>query len=203
MADKKISKLSKDEIDKEYSEFKATSLTQNNSNQNSESQSYIDKLKDKDIVDYFTPFGLVDFKKIKIAENDPFKALMVDCKNFTVILSDYDIIVSMHPETYNYDSNKQNSEFNIFDLFNYSSGIDTAPEKILADLIQIEFLGQRFHSYEKYYTKRKHKERKEAFDKLPKNMKHRLKVIDEKRRNEIDSIASKLQFGDFSGNQQS
>jgi len=193
MADKQISRVTLSEIQQELGQdYKTSSSTLV---ELPEKSSYIAKLKDAEVSKFFEPFGFVSMNRHKadIKDKNDFDAIYVLCDNFEAGLTDYDIIVDVfeNPES------KNTFDFNAF--LNYCDTIDVKPDKALADIIQVELLGQRFHSYAKRFADKKQKDRKQAFEALPKTMKNHLAIIDEKRKAEINSIKNKLTYGTFEG----
>ncbi len=160
-----------------------------------EETDYIAKLKDSDIIEYFKPFGFQHLTRFT-KEKDDFSALQVTCDDFFLALSNFDVFVDIY-KTQNLTN--PNSVFNMMAFLEYCGNTDISPEKALGELFQIELLGQRFHSYEKAYKKHKQAERKEAFEKLPKDMQKKLGIINDKREHEINAIQNKLKYGDFEG----
>ena len=195
MADKHISRVTLSEIQQElgqdYKQASSPALVESPDN-----NSYIAKLKDEEVVKFFEPFGFISMdRNIADKNKNSIDAIYVLCDNFEAALTDYDIIVDI------FENPESKNIFDINAFLNYCDTIDVKPDKALADIIQVELLGQRFHSYAKRFADKKQKDRKQAFEALPKTMKKHLAIIDEKREAEIDSIKNKLTFGTFEGEQ--
>lgn len=190
MAKKQISTVSLDEIQATRNENeipKANELNKTN-------KTYLSRLKDTEIAEFFKPFDFISFNR---GEEIGFNNMaVVVCNNFSVVFTDYDIIVQFFNPTL------PNSSFDLNAFLDYCESINTTPEKAMADLVQINLLGQRFHSYNKNFTKIKQDERKLAFNSLPKSLKPMLKTLDQKREHELDGISTKLSYGDFIGDPQ-
>lgn len=200
MAQKNISRVSREEIAQELGTSYQPESPKLNISDSSKPKSYIHKLKDEEIIDFFTPLGLIDFVRIALdPKTNDLNSIRVFCKNFSAFFCDYDILITMNPELNDRDSN---IDFDIESFLKYCESIETAPEKVLADKIQLELLGQRFHSYEKNFTQRKQQERKDAFSALSKPMKKLFKSTDERREIEIESTSNKLKFGNYSNESQ-
>lgn len=194
MANKQIQSVTLDEINAIRSE----NLKLDNTQQSTEKKSpdYLNKLTDKEIESFFKPFGFLALVRGKDFGED--NMLGIVCDDFDVAVSNFDVAVNFHPT-----SNSKSSSFDIKSFIDYCDKIDTSPEKALSDIIQIELLGQRFHSYNKNYVKTKQKERQQAFNNLPKSMQKMFKTLDQKREYELDGISTKLLYGDFIGDPQS
>lgn len=169
---------------------------QNFIDKSEQKKSYVEKLTDKEITDFFQPFGFIAM----IRENfNGFPAIEVICEDFDIAISDYDVAV-------NFDIDKSSinpkNPFDFESFVEYCNTIDTTPEQALSEIIKINLLGQRFHSYGRTYEQKKQQQRKNAFESLPKSMKKLMKVVDEKKEAEISASATKLAYGDYKVDQQ-
>lgn len=201
MANKSITRVSVEDIQKELGQSTTKTAEESNPISYQKPQSYIDKLKDNEIKEYFSQFGYINHSKTKLDDADKFSALNVLCDSFSVLLSDYDIIIKIELQPQLFSQSTKN-DFNIFELVKYCEAIEMPLEKVLADKIQIEFLGQRFPSYGKNFSKRKQDERKKSYENLSKPMQKMFKTINEKKEHEINSIANKLHYGTFDAEQE-
>ena len=195
-----ISRVSSEEIRLAQQTTQTNNATHSSRNENGQSTNtpLLSKLKDQEIIDFFSSLGYLGHTRQKNAFGTNQDAIIVYCDDFEVAFTDYDIIVNCNVQT----SFNDKKSFDMKAFRNYCEAIDTTPEKALSDLIQIKFLGQRFHKFGRNYAKQKNKQRKEAFSALPKNMQKQFAVIDQKREHEIDGIENMLAFGTFSQNSQ-
>lgn len=203
MAERKISHVTLSEIQEELG--KSNNTPSNSSNfsihtNSSQPQSYVSKLKDDEIISFFKPFGYLKMDRQNESTDGMIPMVGVYCKNFLITFSDYDIFVNFNIPELPIET-QEKFDFNSF--VEYCEAIETTPEKALSDIIQIQLLGQRFHSYQKNYVQRKQKERKTAFENLPKPLQKYMQTVDEKREHEIDGMQNKLMYNSFSGDPKS
>lgn len=192
MANKQIQSVTLDEINTARSE----SLQPTNQQiSTKKAPDYLNKLKDSEIENFFKPFGFLAMVRGSDFGED--NMIGIACEDFDVAISNFDVAVN-----FNQTTSKNSSTFDIGAFLDYCDKIDTSPEKALADIIQIELLGQKFHSYNKNFIKTKQTERKQAFNELPTSMKKLVKTLDQKREHELEGISTKLSYGDFEGDPQ-
>lgn len=151
---------------------------------------YVLKLKEKDIVDFFTKYGYINHE---VFSNDAGTAfIQVNCENFDVIFSDYDVAVNCYPE---YASMTSDFDFGAF--VKYCKTIDVPVEQAIADIIVADLLTPRFPSYAE--SRKKHQDEKVAiaYAELPKNMKRLVGSVQEKTLAENKLMENKGKFGTF------
>ncbi len=200
MAKQSVASVSLDEINETRSKYfsapRRTTLPYDVSEERNkkfiESQkTYVQKLKDDEVENFFKPFDLIFFERL-----DDGKVIRAVCDNFTIFFSDFDTFVA-YAQNNPSQSEKSQNDWSAF--VNYCFEIETTPEKAIGDFVQTKLLGQRFHSYQKSYAQQKDKQRKTAFDALPKTMQKQFGMLDEKRAHEIESFTNKLKYDQYAG----
>ena len=191
---KQITRLTQDEINFAKSSMGLQDSTLSYS-KNEPEVDYIEKLTDDEIIKYFNQFGFKHLKRTK-KDFDSLSTIQVTCDDLFLAMSNYDIFINI------FNSPSSHSKFDMNAFVDYCNTVDIAPDKALGELIQMQLLGQRFHSYEKNFAKHKQAERKHAFEGLSKDMQKMVSIINDKRENEITSIQNKLKYGDFQSQQQ-
>lgn len=204
MSNRNITKVSLEEINQALGKStiapSATESAPYNPDPRAKNNSYVVKLKNQEIIDFFRPFGFITLVRQTEWFPGDLPAIQVICKDFITAISDYDVVV-----TPNYEKSVSQplEEFDTAAFVKYCDSIGMTPEEALEFLVVTEFLGPRFHSYAKNYSERKQKERKEstaAFEKLlPKSV---VGALDAKREHDINSIENKLKYGSLAGDPQ-
>lgn len=162
--------------------------------------SYVVKLKNQEIIDFFNPFGFITLTRQTEWFPGHLPAIQVICQDFITAISDYDVVVTPN---YQKPSIQPAEQFDTASFVKYCESINMTPEQAIEYMVVTEFLGPRFHSYEKNYYERKQTERKQTTaefeNKLPKLV---INSLNQKREYEIKSVQNKLRFGSLEGEPQ-
>ncbi len=153
-------------------------------------RSYISKLTNKELKEFFSGFGYIAHQKYQDENGVDFTH--VTCENFEVIFNDYDMAVICNPA-----NTKSNSGFDYPAFLTYCDSVDLAPEQAIADIVTADFLTPRFPSYAEKRRKHKDAQARSAFESLPKAMRMKLKSINEKIAAENALMENKGKYGTF------
>lgn len=161
------------------------------------STEFIKKLKLAEIEKFFEKYDVTACAKIP-NEQDP-KFVIVSCKGFNVVFSDYSFVFDFNGGLV---SNEQDSKskFDMPAFFNYCELTDQTPEQVIAESMTIDLFG-RFSSYAPRRREIKQKESNLAFKALPKEMQKTLATAHEAHQNSIDATFNKNYFGNYSTSQ--
>ena len=203
MSNAKVSKLTKEEIE----QAKASKVAGNPAASVSHAEQpahrgslysteYIKKLKIDEISAFFEKFDVVSCAKIP-NDQEP-KFVLVNCRDFNVVFSDYSFVFDFNGG-YIYPDDNTPSKFDIQAFAKYCELIDQAPDQVIAEIMAVELFGQRFPSYSEGRKKAKLKEARLAYDALPKTMQKTLATAQEAKENEIIATHNKLYYGDYAG----
>lgn len=204
MKNRNVDKVSLDEIRQARGNSFVETTTEEqppyDPNPKAKNNSYIVKLKNDEIINFFRPFGLITLVRQTEWFPGDLPAIQVVCKDFITAISDYDVVVT--PNTHKTTSQPLEN-FDISAFVQYCDSINMTPEQAIEYMVVTDFLGPRFHSYEKRYFEQKQKERKQTTaefeNKLPKSV---IKSLDAKREHDITSIQNKLRYGSLEGEPQ-
>ena len=162
------------------------------------STEFIKKLKLSEIEKFFERYDITACAKIP-NEQDP-KFVMVSCKGFNVVFSDYSFVFDFNGGLV---SNEQDSKskFDMAAFLNYCELTEQTPDQVIAETMAVELFGQRFSSYAPRRREIKQKEAGLAFKALPKEMQKALGTAHESYQHSIDSTYNKNYFGTYSTSQ--
>ncbi len=160
------------------------------------STEYIKKLSIAEIEKFFEQFDVLACAKIP--NNQEPKFILVNCKNFNVVFSDYSQVFDFNINPA--DARVSEPKFDAEAFATYCDLTDKTPEQVISELMTVELFGQRFPSYSENRRKVKLEENRLAYAALPKSLRKRLKTANESKENEINSVHNKLYFGDYAGN---
>lgn len=175
----KVQKVSRDDIVKARgganfsAEKVSTSPEKKSAKRASETLPYVLRFKDSDISNFFDKYGYINHERFQDAAGTNF--IRVNCENFDVIFSDFDIAVNCYPE---YDT--MTSDFNFKKFMEYCKANDIAPEQTIADIIYTDLFGAKFPSYAEIRQAHKDNIAHASHSALPKNMRKLLKSVHEK-----------------------
>ena len=161
------------------------------------STEYIKKLSIDEISAFFDKFDVVACAKIP-NEQEP-KFILVTCKDFNVVFSDYSFVFDFNGG-YIYPDDNSKTKFDIQEFAKYCELVDKAPDQVISEIMAVELFGQRFPSYSENRRKVKLQESRLAFEALPKGMKKTLATAQEAKESEINATHNKLYYGDYTGN---
>ena len=204
MSNRNISKVSLEEINQALSKStiapSSAETVPYKPDQRAKNNSYVVKLKNQEIIDFFKPFGFITLVRQTEWFPGDLPAIQVLCKDFVAAISDYDVVVTPN---YEKSTTQPLVDFDTAAFVKYCDSIGMTAEEALEYLIVTDFLGPRFHSYAQKYDERKQKERKqltaEFKDVLPSSV---IKSLDAKREHDLNSIKNKLQYGSLEGDPQ-
>lgn len=198
-----VSKVTREELQAERPYLAASKQSpasgeQQNANRASlYSTEYIKKLSIPEIEKFFEQFDVSACAKIPNNE-DP-KFVLVTCKDFNVVFSDYSFVFDFYPGEFA-NTVKGEPTFDYEAFKNYCDLTERTPDQVISELMTIELFGQRFPSYSENRKKVKMEENRIAFGALPKSLRKRLKTANEAKESQIASTHNKLYFGDYAGN---
>lgn len=187
----KISRVSKEELAQaSASLFASPNLEKPEQTLNSAKlRSYIEKLSNEEIKNFFEPYGYISHKKYKDENNENFAHIA--CSDFEVILNDFDVAVLCYPTA------KKSSTFDYPAFLKYCNETDTAPEQAISDIVIAGLMTPRFPSYAEKRKKYKDEKTQNAFRSLPKEMKPLLKTLNDKVLAENSIMENKGKYGTF------
>ena len=193
MAVKKKEKVSLEEILKARgsADFSVKEFAEKSSKiASTETSAFTDKLSDKEVVAFFTPFGYINHEKVKDSANSSF--YHVNCENFEVLFNDFDAVVTCFPQYATFTS-----DFDYAKFARYCESIDTTPEQAIADLITADLFTPRFPSYAEKRRLHKSNQLNDAFYGLPAAMQKLLHSVNSKTRVDIKTMENKGKYGVF------
>ena len=188
-----VSRLSKEEIARASASLfgmPQVKSTPTGADERPKQRSFLAKLSNKEIKEFFSGFGYISHEKYKDENNVDFTH--VTCENFEVIFNDFDFAVICNPS-----NTKSDSDFDYPAFLTYCDSVDKAPEEAIADIITADFLTPRFPTYAEKRRRYKDEQSRNAFESLPKSMRMKLKSLNEKVAAENALMENKGKYGTF------
>lgn len=188
-----VSKLTKAELAQASAMFfgmPQTKTTPVDAENKPKQRSFLAKLSNQEIKEFFSKFGYISHEKYKDENGIDFTDVV--CENFEVIFNDFDFAVNC-----NQSNKKTDSDFDYPAFLTYCDSIDKAPEEAIADIITSDFLTPRFPTYAEKRRKHKDEQARNAFAALPKSMRIKLKSLNEKVGAENALMENKGKYGTF------
>lgn len=107
--------------------------------ENKKHRSFISKLKDTEIENFFERFGYLSHERLTDKQKNDY--LHIVCENMEVIMNDFDIGVTFYPELTSI------SKFKYNEFQNFCRVLGISETKAMADIITSQLMTPRFPSY--------------------------------------------------------
>lgn len=189
---KKVQRLSREELNALYAESAEQHIPAGPSNGQPKAakKSYVSKLKNAEVADYFKKFGYIDHERFSDEQGTDF--IFVTCETFDALLNDFDVAIMLRPEASN-----TISDFNLDEFGKICRHLGLSRSEVLADLITSELMTPRFPSYAEERYKHQIGVIDSTFESTSPEMRKILSTMQSKLHADAKTMKNKGVYGEF------